>query len=496
MTALALRSALPFCPLPVYRAPFDPFDFQRHGPRDYQLDLLWQIVRAIEAGHRRILVQLPTGGGKTKLATALLATASAAQFIVHRKELIEQTSSAFWRADLPHGFVAADKPFDPYAEVLLCGIVTLAERLGIVLPPEIAVWDEAHHLNATTWAEVMAAYPDAIHIGLTATPQRLDGRGLGEHFDIMLLGPSTKTLIRRGFLSDFDYYAPPANFDDDAALLGDVVDHYLALAPGQPGLIFASNRQHGIDITAEFVRRGVSAAYVDGTMTPTQRRTIDEDFRTGRTKVLVSVKLIGEGYDVPEVAYVALACRTKSLSWFLQMVGRALRPVYADGMPVWSDADRLAALAAGPKPRAIICDHGNNVLEHGMPDDERAWTLDGRLKGNAGGANSDAEPIHQCLNCYRVTFSKIRVCPGCGTEFPTKTRNLRIRDGELAKIERDEARLEAEIAREVAARARKLEEWKAERFSDFLQIAKDRGYKNPKGWAKLKMKLRAKGSPK
>ena len=474
MIHLALRAAMPFVafPPPALDLPFDPADFARHGPYPHQLDLLLRLVDAIQQGYRRILIQLPTGGGKTKLATALLASASSAQFIVHRKELIEQTSRAFWAAHVAHGFVAADKPYDPDAAVLLCGIVTLAERLGIVLPPDIVVWDEAHHISASTWTDVFDTYPDALHIGLTATPQRLDGRGLGDHFETMILGPSVKWLIGNGYLSDFDFYGPPPADEDDAALLGDVVDHYLQHAAGEPGIVFASNRQHSRALAEEFNRRGVPAMHVDGTMSTKERERADTLFRSGAIKVLTNVNLVGEGYDVPNVVYVALARRTQSLSWYLQMVGRGLR-------------------VAPGKRRAIICDHGNNWFTHGMPDDDRAWTLDGRLKGSGPGCNSDAEPIHQCLTCFRITYSVVKVCPGCGTAFPTKTRNLRLRAGELVKIERAEAREEREAARKAAERARKAEERACVGRTELEELARSRGYKNPEGWARLRMSLRS-----
>jgi superfamily II DNA or RNA helicase len=470
-TPVAFRAAtlLPY----VEPLPFDPYDLRRHGCYPHQLDLLQQVVDRIRQGYRRILIQLPTGGGKTKLATALLASADCAQFIVHRKELIEQTSRAFWRAGLAHSFVAAGKPFEPDAALLLAGIATLAERLGVVLPPEMAVWDEAHHLNASTWAEAMAAYPDALHIGLTATPQRLDGRGLGDHFETMVLGPSVKWLIAEGYLSDFDYYGPPPVDEDDDALLGDVVDHYQRFALGEQGIVFASSRDHSRALAEEFRRRGVSALHVDGSMSAAKREEADRLFRSGEVQVETNVNLFGEGYDVPNIGYVGLARRTQSLSWFLQMVGRALR-------------------VAPGKTRAVICDHGNNWFHHGMPDDDRAWTLDGRLKGSGpGGCNADAEPIHQCLQCYLIVKSFIKVCSRCGTPFPVKSRNMRLRAGELVKIERAEAREGAEAARKAAERARKSEERACAGHGELVQLARSRGYKNPEGWARLRMSFRS-----
>jgi DNA repair protein RadD len=294
MNRLALRAALPFAP-PVFQPPFNPafFGDLRPALHDFQLDLLLRCLWAIQAGYTRILLQLPTGGGKTHLAKALLGGASLAQFIVHRKELIEQTSTAFTGSGIAHGFVAADKPYDADANVFLCGIATLAKRLGIVLPPKLAVWDEVHHAVSATWSNVLNSYPpDTIHIGLTATPERLDGQGLDQAFQIMLCGPTTAELIARGFLSPYDYYAPSlpdmtgVNTDGQAEavmdrpeLIGDMVEHYLRLAKGQPGIVFAHSIEHSRHLVEAYQGNGVRAAHIDGEMTSKERERIDAMFR-------------------------------------------------------------------------------------------------------------------------------------------------------------------------------------------------------------------------
>lgn len=488
-------AAAPFLPPPVFTPapwlPFDPDDFDRHGPRDYQLDILWQIVEAIEAGHRRILVQLPTGGGKTVLATALLASASSAQFLVHRDELLKQTSRTLWGSKIPHSFIASDRAFDARAAVQLCGIATLAKRLREALPPDIIIVDEAHHAVSSSWSEVIAAFPDAIIVGLTATPQRLDGRGLDGQFDHLILGPPVRWLIDEGYLSDFDYYAPPPGSEDEAALIGDVVAHYQRLAGGGQGIVFASSREHSRSIVTEFQLAGVRSLHVDGTLSPTARDEADRLFRSGEVTLESNVNLFGEGYDIPNIMYCAIARRTQSLSWYLQMVGRALRPVYAPGFDRSTRAGRLAAIAAGPKPRAIICDHGNNWFSHGMPDDPRAWTLAGKLRGSGAGCNDDATPIHQCLNCYMITPSAVKLCPGCGTEFPVVTRNIRFKEGYLTKIERDERRAQKAAEKAKLAMLRKAEEQACRSEAALRELAERRGY-SP-GWVKAKLRARAQG---
>lgn len=487
MNRLALRAALPFHPI-AFEPPFDPgfFDRLRPAVHDFQLDLLLRLVAAIAQGYTRILLQLPTGGGKTHLAKALLGGADLAQFIVHRKELIEQTSTAFTSSGIAHGFVASDKPLDLDASVLLCGIATLAKRLGVVLPPNLAVWDECHHLGAATWIDVMNAYPDdTIHVGLTATPERLDGQGLGKAFQIMLCGPTTAELIARGFLSPYDYYAPSLPdmtgvttegqaeaVMDRPELIGDMVEHYLRLAKGQPGIVFAHSIEHSRHLVDAYRGNGVRAAHIDGEMSTKERERIDGMFRDREIEILSNCALLGEGYDVPGVVYVGLGRRTQSVSLFLQMAGRALR-------------------TAPGKDRAIICDHAANAFTHGLPDDEREWSLEGRTKKKPGAVNDDADPVRQCMDCYRVYPSTLKACPGCGATMSTTPREIKQREGELVRLEKEA--LKARIAEEKkrAAAARKTEEKACQSEADFRALAVARGYDNPRAWATRQIGMRA-----
>ncbi len=514
MNRLALQAAMPLWLVPpatVY-LPFDPGFFERLPLYDYQLRMLLELVEHIRAGRRRILLQLPTGGGKTFLATALLGSASAAQFIVHRKELIEQTSRAFWRAGIAHSFVAADKPMDLDAAVLLCGIATLAKRMGVVLPPDMIVVDEAHHVVANSWREVVDANPDAIIVGLTATPERLDGKGLGEFFEVMVLGPPPAELIARGFLSPFDYYAPSrpdmtgvgtvggdwnkagaAAAMDRPTLIGDMVEHYLRLAAGQPGIVFAASREHSRNLVEAFRGNGVRAIHVDGSMSAKERERADAMFKARDVDLMSNVDLFGEGYDVPGIVYTGLGRPSKSQAIIRQQWGRNLRAVYAPGMPLATDADRLAAIAAGPKQRGIMCDHAGNWQTIGaLPDWDYPWDLGGRVKGAKGaGCNDDADPIHQCAVCYRVTPSIVRVCPGCGHEFPVQQRVLRQEAGTLSKLEREEVKRIAEQGKKDAERARKAEQRACANHMELVDLARSRGYKNPDAWARMQMKFRS-----
>lgn len=464
-------------------------EFVREVPvRGYQYRLIRKVVDAMRAGKRRILVVLPCGGGKTVMAAAMLNSVSAmaltGMFGVHRRELIDQTSQSFDRFDLDHSFVAAGRPMDLGADVLLAGVQTLVNKLGEVLPPNTLILDEAHHCTAATWIRIMEAYRDSYVVGLTATPTDLAGRGLAEHFDILIEGPTAAELIEQGYLSEFDYYAPTTpdlggvearagdfvqeqieELMDRPGLVGDTVEHYLRLAPGEQGIVFAVSREHSRHLADAFNGNGIRAAHIDGAMNDKERARIDAAYRCGDIRIMTNVDLFGEGYDVPNMVYCGLDRPTKSLRLHIQQSMRPLRPA--------------------PGKRAIICDHAGNAVQQGLglPDSPRTWTLEGKVKGSKSKSSDDATPVRQCATCFRVSPSTVRVCSGCESEFPIVQRKLKQTDGKLEKIVAAEAKV-------AAARTRKDEERMCGNFPDFEALAARRGYKDPSGWARVQMRLR------
>jgi DNA repair protein RadD len=470
---------------PIGPIPLHSYHIIKRALRDYQEAMILKAIGYMQAGARRILLQLATGAGKTVMAAAMHGSAMdlglTSEFVVHRKELIDQTSRTFTAFGIPHGFIAAGHPFDD-ASVMIAGVQTLVNRLEQLLPPNLAIIDEAHHATAASWQRVLDAY-DGFLIGLTATPERLDGKGLDEHFDVMIEGPPVAELIARGFLSDFDYYAPGqpdltgihtlggdfnrgeiAELMDKPKLIGDMVEHYLRLARGQQGIVFAASREHSRHLADAFNSNGVQAAHVDGAMPDKERERIVEAHRRGDLDVMTNVDLFGEGFDVPGIVYCGLGRPTKSLSLYLQQVGRALRMF--DG-----------------KPDAIIADHAGNAFRHGLPDDPRRWSLQGRaVRERMSGAN-DALPVRQCKQCFRVSPSTVETCPGCGTEFPAQVRTLRQEEGQLTKLERIKLKEERRIQR-------KIEERQCKTPDDFIRLAEQRGYPNPRGWMKIRWKLK------
>lgn len=468
--------------------------------RRYQFNLLAKAAAAMAMGFRRVLVVLPTGGGKTVMAAEALKCAQqrdqSGRFLVHRKELIDQTSRSFSGMGLDHGFIAAGRDMDLEALTTIAGVQTLVNRLEITLPPDLVIVDEAHHSVALSWERIFAAAPDAFILGLTATPERLDGKGLESQFDVMIVGPSVEELIAWGYLSPFHYYAPSrpdiaAALSDQQAeqimdqpdLVGNMVEHYLRLAKGQPGIVFAHSVKHSKNLVEAYAAHGVRAAHIDGDMNDKERERVDAMFRARDVDILSNCQLLGEGYDVPGVVYCGLGRRTKSLSWFRQMAGRALRPIYAAGAELDSDAHRLEAIRQGPKPQAIISDHASNVFTHGFPDDDVEWSLAGKVGRKAAGVSDDADPIRQCEDCYRVYPSRLKACPGCGAAQTPTAREIKIREGQLEKLER-------ETLRKQEAAQRKAELKEARSYAALVDLGKQRGYPDPRSWAKAQLHVR------
>lgn len=408
--------------------------------RPYQSALIAQTRDAMRRGVRRILITAPTGSGKTNLTAHMLASAAnrgrRSWFCVHRRELLEQSVETFiTAADIHTGIIAAAFPATPLAPVHVCSVPSLARRINQLAPPDLIVWDEAHHVASKTWADIASAFPRATHIGLTATPQRLDGQGLKPWFDELIQGPSTADLIAQGWLAPYRFYAPGLGPSLDgvhrqagdfnrkelnermevSTVVGDCVSHYLGHCDvGSRALVFAWSLESSRRLAQQFSDHQIPAAHVDGETPRAERQASMRAFRDGRVKVLCNVDLFGEGLDVPAVDAVFLLRPTASLGLYLQQVGRGLRP------------------AAG-KSFVRIFDHVNNWQRHGLPDDARAWSLDGR----AGKASKSEQLAKRCAQCFAVSPIAAVVCRYCGAPFIVKSRSVVEEAGTLQEADLD-----------------------------------------------------------
>lgn len=444
--------------------------------RPYQQRAIDEARTAYGQGKRAVLFQLPTGGGKTVTASTVVHGAAqkrnAVWWLTHRRELAKQASDTFHSLGIPHGLVQSGNISDPRALIQVASIQTIARRIGKVPDPALIVFDEAHHIGAASWDNLFHAFPAAKILGLTATPWRLDGQGLGRWFDHMIEGPTTRQLIDEGSLCEFRLFAPSrpdlagvgtvggdyqrgalAKAMDRPTIVGDAISHYRRLCAGKRAVVFAAGVENSRHIVAQFMAAGVSAEHVDGSMDTSARDAAVERFRRGETLVLSNADLFGEGFDVPAIEAVILLRPTKSLSLYLQQVGRALRPMVG-------------------KCEAIILDHAGNSLQHGLPDDVREWSLEDREKRSKREALES--PVKQCGECFFVYRPAPR-CPQCGHTPPVVVREIEQVEGTLEEVKRVE---QIEKRRQVG-RARTIE--------DLIAVGRERGYKNPTFWAQKVM---------
>lgn len=445
--------------------------------RPYQQQAVAQIRGAYQAGCRRALFVLPTGGGKTVVFTHIAERAamrgSRICILVHRQELVDQASRSLHAIGCNHGIIAAGYRQDLSHTVQVASVQTLARRLHQIPAGffQLLIVDEAHHAVAGTWAKVLEHHQGGHVLGVTATPERLDGRGLGDQFEALIEGPDAGWLTEQGFLVPARIFAPPGidlsavkrfdtakgRHDSDEILrqgqaMGDAVSHYRRTIQDEhngTAIAFCCSVAHADALAEAFRSQGIAAARLDGSMDRGERRRMIADLGAGVLKVLTSCDIISEGTDIPSVTGAVLLRPTDSLGLHLQQIGRVLRP-------------------APGKRHAIVNDHVGNSLRHGLPTDPREWSLEGRTKRKR--AASDALPVKVCDQCFSTLPSAEPICPICGFVFPQQARRELVTiDGDLQELTAQEA---ARQRRQVVGKARTREELEAIRL--------ERGYS--RGW--------------
>lgn len=452
--------------------------------RQYQDRAIADVRASFRLGHRSVLLTAPTGAGKTIMFCYLAERAALKgkriMILVHRAELLKQTSRQLDSLGVHHGLIAAGASFfDKTAHIQVASVQTLARRMELMrehFTPDMIIVDEAHHVTkGNTWAKVVDGYPQAYLLGVTATPERLDGKGLGSHsqgyFEDLVHGPGVQELIDLGFLSKVSMFAPTtidlsnvrkvagdyhrgdlAAATTSAQIYGDVIRHYRTHLAGAPSIAFCVSVDHAEMVAEQFKSAGYQSASIDGTLDDATRAKRIADLGSGRLNVLTSCEIISEGTDIPVVTGAILLRATQSLAMYLQQVGRALRPYQG-------------------KDRAIVLDHVGNVFRHGLPQDAREWSLDGKRGRKAKGDDDEEKGLStkQCPKCYYVHYPA-PVCPGCGYRYTVTAREIQEIEDELEEVNAERLQMRRKID---IARAETLEELEA--------IAHQYGYKP--GWA-------------
>lgn len=449
--------------------------------RPYQNTLVERARANFLTGKLRQLLVLPTGGGKTVCFSHMAGNARAkglnVWILAHRIELLEQISATLGAFNIPHGMVAPSLIGDRRQQVQVASVFTMARRLDRYAPPGLIIIDEAHHaIPGSTWGSIMQAYPKVPMLGVTATPVRLSGEGLGDLFQCMVQGPTVADLIEQGALSSYRLFAPATvdmsglhtrmgdfvkaelqDLMDTRTITGDAVAHYHRLAPGKRAVAFCVSVKHAEAVAAQFREAGIPAASIDGGMDKALRQSVIKSFTAGDLRVVTSCDLISEGFDLPAIECAILLRPTQSLGLFLQQVGRSLR-VFPG------------------KKEAIILDHAGNVARHGLPDEDRIWSLDGRHKKK--GAAPTLVPVKTCPKCFATVASAATDCI-CGHHFVFASRDVEQVSGELEEVDKTSA-----------VRARRQEQGQAQTEQDLVAIGKSRGMKRPELWARHVLRAR------
>jgi len=443
--------------------------------RDYQEASINGIRDSFRQGKRRVLLVLPTGGGKTicfsYIAAGVAKNHKRVLIIAHRRELLRQISKALKTVGVHHAVMTGGYIGIPTAPVVVASVFTLAKRIHRFPAPDLVIGDEAHHFTPdSSWGKVVQAFPEAKVLGVTATPERLDGKGLGLLFDDMVLGPSVAELTELGFLSPADVYAPSKpdltsartrvgdwvvsdleSAMDKPSITGNAVTHYRRLADGKRAIAFCVSVKHAKEVAKEFNNAGYRAHHVDGGMKDSDRDDVLKRFESGEVQILTSCDLVSEGFDLPAVEVAIMLRPTKSLSLYLQQAGRAIR------------------ISPG-KEKTVILDHAGNTAVHGFIDEPREW----KLSIGSAREKRDVEAVptvRTCPKCFAV-HRPMLMCPKCGYQYKAAGRVVQQVDGELVQVSKSEdaknAATETDIPR---------------RFNVLTAIGHSRKYEQPQRWA-------------
>ncbi|CAB4199679.1 SSL2 DNA or RNA helicases of superfamily II [uncultured Caudovirales phage] len=449
--------------------------------RPYQNTLVERTRANFIVGRKRQLLVLPTGGGKTVCFSYMAGAAKGkglnVWILAHRVELLEQISKTLTDFGIKHGMIAPGFLGDRRQQVQVASVFTLARRLDRYDAPDLIIVDEAHHaISKSTWGTVINTFPNARLLGVTATPIRLSGEGLGDLFQCMVQGPTVTDLIEQGALSPYRLFAPAgvdlegvhsrmgdfvrgelADAMNKRSITGDAVTHYQKLARGKRAIAFCVSVEHAEHVAAQFREAGIPAASIDGGMDKALRRAVLASFTAGDLMVLTSCDLVSEGFDVPAIEVAILLRPTQSLGLYLQQVGRALRTFPG-------------------KAEAIILDHAGNVKRHGLPDEDRIWSLDGKVKKRA--SKPSEVPVKTCPQCFATVASASTDCL-CGHHFAPVARVIDQVEGNLEEVNVEQAKREARAM-----------QGRAQTESDLVELGKSRGMKRPELWARHVIRAR------
>ena len=399
----------------------------------------------------------------------------------HREELIEQISATLSSFNVPHGIIASGHSMNN-EKIQVAMVQTACRRLQHIAPPDMIIFDEGHRAVSNTYKIIMQYFVNAYLLLVTATPKRTDGRGLREVADAMVIGPSMRDLISIGRLTNYRLFAPPSDvnwqavkrkgkdYDDkeqirimeESTIVGDAITHYKRLSPDKQFIVFCPGVDYSRRIAERFREAGIHCESADGSMNKADRRGMIKRFREGELLGVASCDLFNEGLDVPNIMTGIFLRKTISEVIAVQQNGRTLRKYPG-------------------KDYAILLDHVGNSRPkseggHGLPDDDRTWSLDDTVTSSKNDDEEDEESVTRCDSCYAVYRSTLSKCPFCSADTPVNPRVISEVDGELVEVIRREQERQENLALLPYNDARSM----CATVDDIKAMAKARKYKP--GW--------------
>lgn len=434
--------------------------------RDYQSDVFLKIHKSVKQGHNPCVV-LPCRSGKSYIIAKICErTKGEVLVMAHRIELLTQLKELLAQ----------------YNNVRVASVFTEVRRLGKYTTPKIIIIDEAHLSEAMSYKKVCEYYSDSTRILFTATPARLDGKPL-TLADDLIIGVSMRELIKKGAVSDFDYYAPDIGVDTKnietsygdynnkqltelmckPRLYGDVLKYYLALSNNRQAIAYCASVKHAEQVAEMFNTYGITARSINGNTPKKVRDKALKDFKEGKYNILCNCNLISEGITLPTASVALLLRPTQSLPLFIQQACRVLTPQKGK--------------------RATIIDFVGNFQRHGLPDAEHEWSLDKKIESKQHNNADGSFTLRTCEQCYKV-FHTANTCPYCGWKYECKGRELeQMKSVELKRInEQEQARIEEQ------KRLMRMEVGQCRTFNDLWRIQRERGYSPAWVWKMAQVK--------
>lgn len=471
--------------------------------RDYQEDAVSSVRLAYRQKFKAVLLVLPTGAGKTvcfaHIAKSAVERGNNVMVLAHRDQLIKQASSKLDDYGVRHGIIMAGFTPDVTAKCQVASVQSLVRRLDKPFfqsyKPAMIIVDEAHLSAAKSYIKIFEAFPDALILGVTGSPIRLDGKPLGKSaggiYDYLYVGVRIKELIEKGFLAKPIVYAPQDRLDlstlkvsmgefttedaeeivDKPQITGSAVKYYKQVAFGRPAVAWCVTVRHAKHVRDDFVSKGIPAEMLTAEDSTARRSEVLTKLAKKEILVVTFVGLLVEGVDVPEIGCIIILRPTKSLSAYLQTVGRGLR-------------------VTDEKNDCIILDHAGLTYMHGFVDDEFEWSLDYDEDQNGKKKKvKPTAPIKSAIHCDRchALVKPQPICPACGNPLDVGGRTINTdENGKLVMLD--------DGTREELKKKRKKEVADAKTLEDLLRVEIDRGY-SP-GWARHTFNTRQKARDK